>query len=66
MRAAVLYNKVSNFSDGLVKYNCPYRRREGTRGGEQVKRHLGTGWCGWLGSHHYDFSPGEIPSMPIE
>jgi hypothetical protein len=45
MRAAVLCNKVSNFSDELVKYSCPCRSRESARGGEQVKRHLGTGWC---------------------
>jgi hypothetical protein len=43
MRAAVLSNKVSNFSDGLVKYNFPCRGRESSRGGKQVQRHPGTG-----------------------
>lgn len=39
MRAAVLYGKVSHFSDELVKYNCPHRRREGACVGVRVKRH---------------------------
>jgi hypothetical protein len=39
MRAAVLYSKVSHFSDELVKYSCSHRRREGACGGVQVQRH---------------------------
>jgi len=39
MPAAVLLSKVSHFSDELVKYSCPHRRREGACGEVQVQRH---------------------------
>jgi hypothetical protein len=39
IRAAVLYSKVSHFSDGLAKYSRPRRRCEGACGGVQVQRH---------------------------
>ena len=35
VRAAVLHSKVSNFSDELVKYSRPHRRRDGACGGVQ-------------------------------
>jgi hypothetical protein len=66
MRSALLYSKVSHFSDRLVKYKCPFRCRERPRGGEQVERHHGTGWCDWSGSRRDGFIPGEVPLVPIE
>ena len=38
-RAAVLYRKVSYFSDELLKYISPHRRLEAHVGGIQVQRH---------------------------
>jgi len=65
MRAAVLHSKVSHFSDELVKYSCPSRRVWRSTGTAAPIRSHGTRWCEWSGSHHYGFTPGEVPSIMI-
>ena len=70
MRAAVLYSKVSHFSDEVVKYNCSHRRREGTCGVVQVTAAPilchGTRWCEWSGSRRDGSTPGEIPLIMMD
>ena len=69
MRTAVLYSRVSHFSDELVSTVVPIDAMK-ARGGVQVTAapilDLGTRWCEWSGSRRDGFTPGEIPSIPIK